>query len=171
MELLISTLKIHGSVHDEKLSFKLLGCVSLLIWIGVLIFFNCLQKNWTRDSFYEVWPLGSSSNVTSLNLFCWYCFSRCFSELAQLIPQPDFQRRSACYSKRLYDFSVDIPRCYKDGYVNSLFPHIARLCNSLPVEFFPLISDRNGSKSRVNRYLYLWFFLINLFPCLSSFSV
>ena len=96
-------------------------------------------------------PSAHRQNVASLNLFCWYC--RCFSELAQLIPQPDFQRRSACYSKRLYDFSVDIPRFYKDGYVNSLFPHTARLCNSLPVEFFPLISDRNGTKSRVNRYL------------------
>ena len=69
MGLLISTLKMHGLFHDEKLSFKLLGCVSLLIWIGVLILFNCLQKNWTRDSFYEVWTLGSSSKCSQLKSF------------------------------------------------------------------------------------------------------
>ena len=38
----------------------------------------------------------------------------------------------------MHDFSVTIPRCYKDIFVSSLFPHTARLWNSLPMECFPL---------------------------------
>ena len=55
----------------------------------------------------------------------------------------------------LIDFmiSVSIPRCYKDGYVNSFFPRTARLWNSLPIECFPLTYDLSGFKSRINRYL------------------
>ena len=61
--------------------------------------------------------------------------------------------RSTCYFDRLHDFSVTIPRCYKDVYVNSFFPHTARLLNSLPIEFFPLTYDLSAFKSRINRYL------------------
>ena len=49
-------------------------------------------------------------NVVSLSLFCWYYFGRCSSELAELVPFPYFRGRSTCYSDRLYDFSVVIPR-------------------------------------------------------------
>ena len=51
------------------------------------------------------------------------------------IPQnlPTSRRGSTCYSDRLHDFSVTIPRCYKDVYVNSFFPCRARLWNSLPI--------------------------------------
>ena len=52
------------------------------------------------------------------------------------------------YSDRLHDFSVAIPRCYKDGYVNSFFPRTARMWNSLPIEYFPLTYNLNGFKSR-----------------------
>ena len=38
-------------------------------------------------------------------------------------------------------------------YVNSFFPHTARLWNSLPIECFPLTYDLRGFKSRINRYL------------------
>ena len=54
------------------------------------------------------------------------------------------------YSDKLHDFSVTIPRCYKD--VNSFFPRTARLWNSLPIECFPLTYDLSGFKSRINRY-------------------
>ena len=54
---------------------------------------------------------------------------------------------------RLHDFSVIIPRCYKDVYVNSFFPRTAKLWNSLPIECFPLTYDLSGFKSRINRYL------------------
>ena len=79
-------------------------------------------------------PLAHRWNVTSLCLFYRYYFGRCSSELAQLVPLPFSRWRSTRYSDRLHDFSVTIPRCYKDVYVNSFFPLTARLWNSLPIE-------------------------------------
>ena len=98
-------------------------------------------------------PLAHRRNVASLSLFYRYYFGRCSSELAQLVPLPYSRGRSTRYSDRLHDFSVTIPRCYKDVYVNSLFPRTARLWNSLPIECFPLTYDLSGFKSRINRYL------------------
>ena len=72
-------------------------------------------------------PLTYGQNIASLSLFYRYCFTRCLSELAELVPLLYFQGSSTCYSKRLYDFSVAIPRCYKYSYLDSLFPHAARL--------------------------------------------
>ena len=40
---------------------------------------------------------------------------------------PHPQGRSTRYSDRSYHFSVTIPRCYKDAYVNSFFPRTAKL--------------------------------------------
>ena len=77
------------------------------------------------------------------------CFGRCSSELVQLVPLPYSRGRSNRYS----DISVTIPRCYKDAYVNSFFPNTARLCNSVPIECFPLAYDVNGFKSKINRHL------------------
>ena len=91
--------------------------------------------------------------MASLCLSYRYYFSRCFSELAQLVPLPFFQGRSTCYCDRLLDFSVTIPRCYKDVYVNSFFPRTARLWNCLPIECFPLPYDLSGFKSRINIHL------------------
>ena len=95
---------------------------------------------------------------TSLEPFAY--FGRCSSELVQLVPlpysrgrsphYPYSRRRSPHYPNRFYDFSVTIPRCYKDVHVNSFFPHTARLWNSLPIECFPLNYDLNGFKSRIN---------------------
>ena len=56
-------------------------------------------------------PLGHCQNVASLSLFYSYYFGRCSSELAQLVPLPFSRGRSTCYSDRLHDFSVTIPRC------------------------------------------------------------
>ena len=67
-------------------------------------------------------PLAHRRNVANLTLFCRYYFSRCSSELAQLVPLPYSRRRSTHYSDRLHDFFVTIPRCYKDFCVNSFFP-------------------------------------------------
>ena len=58
-----------------------------------------------------------------------------------------------CYSDRLHDFTLNIPKYYKDVYVNSLFPHTVRLWNSWPIEHFLLTYDLNGFNSRVNRYV------------------
>ena len=97
-------------------------------------------------------PLAHCRNVTSLSLFLSH-FSRCSSELAQLVPLPFCRGRSTRYSDRLHDFSVTIPRCYKDVYANSFFPCTARLWNSLPIEYFPLTYDPSGFKSTINRHL------------------
>ena len=52
-----------------------------------------------------------------------YYFGICLSELAELVPLPYSQGRYTTYcSGRLHDFSVTIPRGYKDVYVNSFFP-------------------------------------------------
>ena len=96
-------------------------------------------------------PLAYCRNVASLGLFYRYYFGRC---LAQLVPLPFCGGRSTHYSDRLHDFSVTIPRCYKDVYVNSFFPHTARLWNSLPIECFPLTYDLSGFKSRINRHFF-----------------
>ena len=58
------------------------------------------------------------------------------------------------FFKRLHDFSVSIPRCYKDVSVNSFFSRAARFWNSLSIECFPLTYDLNGFKSRINRHLF-----------------
>ena len=98
-------------------------------------------------------PLAHRRNVASLSLFYRYYFGRCSSELAQLVPLPYSRGRSTRCSNRLHDFSVTIPRCYKDVYVNSFFPRTAKLWNSLPIECFPLTYNLSGFKSRINRYL------------------
>ena len=98
-------------------------------------------------------PLAHRGNVASLSLFYRYYFGRCSSELVQLVPLPFSRGRSNRYSDRSHDFSVTIPRCYKDVYVNSFFPRTAKLWNSLPIECFPLIYDLSGFTSRINRHL------------------
>ena len=81
----------------------------------------------------SVESLAHHRNVTSLSLFYRYYFGRYSSEQDQLVRF--FSRgRSTHYSDRLLDYSVRIPRCYKEVYVSSFFPHTARLWNSLPIE-------------------------------------
>ena len=96
-------------------------------------------------------PLAHHGNVASLSLFYRYYFGRCSSELAQLVPLPFSRGRSTRYSDRLHNFSVTIPRCYKD--ITSFFLPTARPWNSLPFECFPLTYTLNGFKSRINRLL------------------
>ena len=98
-------------------------------------------------------PLAHHQNVASLSLFYRYYFGRCSSELAQLVPLPFSPGMSTCYSDRLHDFSITIPRSYKDVYVNSFFPHTDKLWNSPPIECFPSTYDLNGFKSRISRHL------------------
>ena len=98
-------------------------------------------------------PLAHHRNVASLSRFYRYYFGRSSSELAQLVPLPFSRGRSTHYSHRLQDFSVTIPRCYKDVYINSFFRRTARPWNSLPIECFPLTYDLNGFKTRINRHL------------------
>ena len=92
-------------------------------------------------------------NLPSLSLFYRYYFERCSSELSQLVSLAYPRGRSTRYSDRLHEFSVTIPRCYKDVYVNSFFPLTARIWSSLPLECFPLTYDLNGFESRTNKHL------------------
>ena len=55
-----------------------------------------------------------------------------------------FSTGSTRYSDRLHDFSVIIPRCYKNVFVNSFFPRTSRLWNSLVIECFLLNYDISG---------------------------
>ena len=122
------------------------------VWVGApncyLELLDKLQKRICRTAgpslAASLEPLAHRQNVASLTLFYRYYFGRCSSELAQLVPLRYSRGRSTSYSDRLHDFSVIIPRCYKDAYVNSLFPFTARLSNSLPTEYFPLTYDLNG---------------------------
>ena len=98
-------------------------------------------------------PLAHRQNVASLSLFCMYYFGRYSSKLAQLVPLLFSRRRSTHYSDGLHDFSVTIPRCYKDVYINSFFPRTARLWNSLPIECFPLTYNLSGFKGELHSYL------------------
>ena len=99
-------------------------------------------------------PFAHRRNVASLSLFLLtYYFGRCIYELAELVPLPHYHDRSIPHSNRLHDFSVTIPRCYKDIFVNSFIPRTATLWNFLPAECIPLYYDL---KSRVTRHLFLW---------------
>ena len=89
-------------------------------------------------------PLAHRLNVASLSLFYWYYFSRCSLELAQLVPLSFSRGRSTRYFDRLHDFSVTIPRFYKDVLVNSFSPPTAKLWNSLPIECLLWTCDRCG---------------------------
>ena len=84
-------------------------------------------------------PLAHRWNVATLRLFYRCYFGRCSSELAQLVPLPFSWVRSTRYFDRLHGFSVFIPRCYKDVYVNSFFPRTTTLWSSLPTECSPLM--------------------------------
>ena len=98
-------------------------------------------------------PLAHRRNVASLSLFYRYYFGRCSSELAQLVPLYFSRGTSTRFSDRLHHFSYNIPRCYKDVYVSSFFPHTAFLSNSRPIECFSLTYDLNGFKFRINSHL------------------
>ena len=120
-----------------SLSLCLCLCLCLSVSVSFLELLDKLQKRITG----------------LLILFYRYCFGRCSCKLAQLVPLPFSRGKSTRYSDRLHNFSVTIARCYKDAYVNSFFPRTAKLWNSLPMKYFPLIYDLSGFKSRINRHL------------------
>ena len=117
----------HDSADDPGCCFKLLGKLQKRI---------CRTVGPSVAASLE--PLANCRNMASLGLFCRCNFGGCSSKLTELIPLPFFWRRSTRYSDKWHDFSVTIPRCYKDAYVDSFFPCTARIWSSLPIEFFPL---------------------------------
>ena len=113
-------------------------------------------------------PLAHCRNVANLSsFFCRYYFDRYLCELSKLVALPHSHGRSTRDYNWLYDFSVSIPRCCKNVYVNSFFPYTARLWNSLPVECVPLTYNLNGFKCRIN---HLFGVFIKSFSSFSSFS-
>ena len=107
--------KMDGSVLEEISSFKMLGVAFLFLnRIGNLALSLLLELLLKESHPWFFW------NIASLSLFYRYYFGRCLSELAQLVSPPFSRGRSTCYSGRLHDFSVTIPRCYKAVYVSFL---------------------------------------------------
>ena len=92
--------------------------------------------------------------MKDLSIFYNYYFDNCLFELGELVPLSPSRGRYTRYSNRLHDFSVTIPGCSKDVYVNSFFPRTPRIWNSWPVECFPLAYDLNSFKPRVNRHIF-----------------
>ena len=86
-----------------------------------------------------------------------------FFRTSQLVPLPFSCGRCTRYSDGLHDFSVTIPRCSKDFYVNSFFPLTAGLWNSLPIECFLLTYDLSGFMPRINRHILICRFSLNRF--------
>ena len=124
-------MKKDGSVLVEKSSFKML-------WLS---FF------WKLD-----WAL-TLSLLLKLPSGKVVYFGRYLSELAQRVPLLYSRGSFTCYSDRFHDFTVTIPRCYKDAYVNSFFRCTVRPWNSLTIECFPLTYNLNGFKAKINRHL------------------
>ena len=135
------------------------GLVLLVATCNCWISYKNICRTFAPSLDASLEPQAHHQNVASLSLLQRYYFGKCSielncsSELALLVLLPYARGRCTCYSNRLHDFSVTVPRCYKDAYVNSFFPHIARLWNSLHKECFPLTYDLNGFKSRINRHL------------------
>ena len=106
--------KLEALIHSMKfLSPK----VALYVWLLVL-------------------PLVPMLNVASLNLCIGIFFGRCSLEFAQLVPCCCSWGRHLLFILIDYDFSIFIPRCYKDVCVNSFFPPTAKLRNYLLKECF-----------------------------------
>ena len=57
-------------------------------------------------------PLAHHRNLASL--ISQYYFGRCLRELAELVPLLYSPERCTRYTDRFHEFSVTIPRCYKD---------------------------------------------------------
>ena len=114
------------------------GLVLLVTSWNCWISYKNEYADWYSSFAASLEPLAHRRNLASLSLFYRYYFSRCSFEKAQLAPLPYSRGRSTRYSDRLHDFSVNIPRFYKDVYVKSCFPRTARLWNSLPIECFNL---------------------------------
>ena len=109
-------------------------------------------------------PLAHHRNVASLSFFyCYYLVDVYlnwlnFFHFLILVTVP-----LVIVMGSIIFLSPFLDRCYKDDYVNSFFPCIARPWNSLPAECFPLIYDLSGFKSRVNRHIFTMGFSSTVF--------
>ena len=144
------------------LHVRFIACLNFFAHVWVFMHaIACLS--WIGLAYYRI--------VASLSLFYRYYFGRCWSKLAQLVPLLFSQGRSTCYSDTLNDFSVTIPRCYKNAYVNSFFPCLGRLWNSLLIKCFPLTYDLNGINSTIEAPINCRFFIKRLPLCFNLFVI
>ena len=93
-------------------------------------------------------------NVANWRLSYKHYIGRFWSEFAELAPLIHSRGRCTHYSNSLLDFSVVIPRCYKDVYVNSFIHCTTKIWSFLPAKCLPLTYDLNGFKPRANKHLF-----------------
>ena len=93
----------------------------VMSWLVLLVTtWNCqiIYKNICRTFGHSIAvsleSLAHFWNGTSLCLFYRYYYVRCSSKLGQLVTLHYSRMRSTHYSDRFHDFSVIIPRCYKN---------------------------------------------------------
>ena len=174
---------MHGSVLEEKSSFKMLELtfsfnqdqgsniistaktaskknrvLICFLWSFLLLRLLCITTNLPHN---HAWIIVVTSGLGLLIVE--------FPLFPYLEP-PYFWGRSIHYSDRLHGVSVIIPKFNKDVYVNSFFPHTARLWNSLTIQWFSLTYDLNGFKSRIKTSFNCKFFL-NRFPVFFNYFV
>ena len=109
--------KIDVSVLEKISSFKMLGMTfsSKLDWGSYII---SIAKTALKKIKALIFLMKFLSLEVARYLYIPYgCCHVCSGTLL-----PHSQGRSTRYSDRLHDFSVTIPRYYKDAYVNSFFP-------------------------------------------------
>ena len=85
--------------------------------------------------------------IASLSLLYRSYFVRYSSGVAKLVPLCRSRGVSTCYFNSLHDFSVTIPICYKDVYINSFFLRTSIPYKCLPAEYFLVAFDLLGFKS------------------------
>ena len=117
-----------SSIRSSMESCRYVWAVTTSCYLGLL---DKLQKRICRADgpslAASLEPLALRWNVVSLSLFYRYYFGGCSSGLAQLVALSYSWGMSTRYSDRLHDFSVTIPRSYKDVYLNSFFCRTTRL--------------------------------------------
>ena len=69
--------------------------------------------------------LAHYQNKANLSLFYRCHFGSCSSNSVKSISLPYSHEMIICDANKLHDFSVIIPRCLKNVYVSSFFPHIS----------------------------------------------
>ena len=135
-----------------------------------LLLLHLLHLSWNHGSLLKCNQLKSLRKYSQLKSF--------LSELTELVPLYYFPWGLSRCSKRLHDFSVTPPRCYKNVYVcmSAVF-FLAELysafsLNFLSAECFLLSFDLNGIKSKVYRYPLSFerFFLSSFLIYFTSFS-
>ena len=113
------------------LAWNIVTCGLVLeLLIGML---DKLQKHIGHLLTASLEPLAYCRIVATLSLFYRVYFTKCLYELAEQVPLSYCRGRSTLYCNRLHNFSVAILKCYKDIYVNNVFPPTVGHWNSFRI--------------------------------------